>query len=87
MGVDALIAAVVLYFFFTGIADGSVSLFNVGLWLIIVVCLAVVMGGSIWLRSAGRRGIAIGLLLLMAIPGILLALFFAALVIAHPRWN
>jgi len=86
-GIDALIAALVLYFFFLGIADGSVSAFNIGLWLAILAALAGVVGGSLWLRSAGKRGLATVVLLILAVPGLLFALFFIVLLITNPRWN
>lgn len=86
-GFDALIALVVLYFFFTGLADGSVSSFNIVLWLIILLGLAGILGGSLCLRSAGRKGIAMVVLLFLAIPGVLYLLFFLILLITTPRWN
>ena len=86
-GIDAVIATVVLYFFFVGLADGSVSRFNIGLWIAILAALSAVIGGSLWLRSAGRKGPATIVLLILAVPGILFALFFLALLISNPRWN
>jgi hypothetical protein len=86
-GADALIAAVILYFFFLGLTDGSVSMFNIGLWLAILAALAGVLGGSLWLRSAGRQRLATVVLLILAVPGILFALFFVVLLITNPRWN
>lgn len=86
-GIDALIAAIILYFFFAGLADGSVSMFNIGLWLAIIAALAGVVGGSLWLRSTGRRSLASIVLLILAVPGVLFALFFVVLILSHPRWN
>jgi hypothetical protein len=86
-GLDALIALVVLYFFFTGLFDGSVSSFNMGLWLIILLGLTVIMGGSLFLFSAGRSGLATIVLLILAIPGFLYALFLLILLITDARWN
>lgn len=85
--IDAVIALIALYFFFIGLADGSVSSFNIGLWLLILLGLAIVVGGGLWLRSAGRSGLAMVLLLILAVPGVLVGLFFAVLLIAAPRWN
>jgi hypothetical protein len=50
-GWDALIAAVFVYFFLAGLADGSVSSFNMGLWLVTLGVLAVVMLGSLDVES------------------------------------
>jgi hypothetical protein len=86
-GIDALIAGIAVYFFFVGLADGSVSSFNRGLWMLILFSLAVIVGGSIWLRSIGKRGIAIALVLLLAIPGVLCGLLLLAFLIARPDFK
>ena len=78
-GFDALIAAVFLFFFFWGLADGSVFGILAGL--------AAVLGGGLKLRSIGRVRPAMGLLLILAIPGALGVLFFLAVLILQPRWN
>jgi hypothetical protein len=84
---DAVIAAVALYFFFWVAAGGRVGAFNILPWLAILAALAAVVGGSIWLRSAGQDAVAIVLLLLLAIPGALFALFFLLLLILHPNFH
>ena len=84
---DAIIAAIFLFFFFWGLADGTVSAFNIVLWLGILAGLAMVVGGSFQLQSKGRTRPAMGLLLILAIPGVLGLIFFLAVVILHPRWN
>ncbi|HXJ34244.1 MAG TPA: osmoprotectant transporter permease [Candidatus Eisenbacteria bacterium] len=85
--IDALVALVFLYFFFVGLADGSVSSFNIGLWSVVLVALAGIVLGSLHLRSAGRIGPAIKLLGLLAVPAIGVGLLFLAVLITHPRWN
>ena len=85
--VDALISAVALWFFCAGLVDGTVSSFNAGTWLVLLLPLAGVLGGSLWLRAVGRRGPAIALALVLAVPGVLAALFLVALLVTHPRWN
>ena len=85
--IDAFIAVVALYFFFSLAAHGRVGSFNILPWLIILAVLAAVVGGSVWLRSAGQRALAITLLLLLAIPGVLYVLFFLLLLIIHPNFH
>jgi hypothetical protein len=85
--IDAVVAAVVLVFFFWGLADGTVSSFNAGIWTVLLAAVAAIVGGSLWLKSTGRRGLAIALALVLAVPGALMGLFFLTLVVAHPRWN
>jgi hypothetical protein len=86
-GIDAVIAVIALYFFVVGLADGTVSSFNMGLWMLILFCLTVIVGGSIWLRSIGKNGIAIALLLLLAIPGFLSGLLMLGLVLSRPDFK
>lgn len=85
--IDAVIAAVFVYFFVVGLADGSVSSFNIGLWTVTLAVLAGVVGGGLWLRSAGRPGVATTLLLVLAVPGVLFALFMLIVIVSNPRWN
>lgn len=86
-GIDALVALVVLYFFFLGLADGSVSSFNAGIWSVLLLMVAGVIAGGLWLRAAGHRRAAHALLLVLALPGIVYALFLVLVLVTHPRWN
>ena len=86
-GFDAVLSLVILFFFVDGLADGSVSSFNMGLWLAIVLVVGGVMLGSLALRSSGRIRLAYVVLLVLAVPGLLFILFFGALLIINPRWN
>ena len=85
--IDAVIAAVALYFFFSLAAGGRVGSFNILPWLAILAALAAVVGGSVWLRSIGQQVVAIVLLLGLAIPVALLGLFFLLLLILHPNFH
>jgi hypothetical protein len=86
-GIDALIGVLILYFFFLGLSDGSVSSFNIGIWTLLLGGLAIVMGGSLWLRSKGRPGLGVLLLMILAIPGLLYALFLLVVIISGESWN
>lgn len=81
--IDAVIAAVALYFFFSLAAGGRVGSFNILPWLVILAALTAVVGGSVWLRSARQHAVAIVLLLLLAIPGALFVLLFVLVLIIH----
>jgi hypothetical protein len=85
--VDALVALVVLGFFAVGVGDGSVSSYNIGLWSLILLVVAAVLGGSLFLRSQGRPGAATLVALLLAVPALLLCLFFAVMLLTVSRWN
>ena len=70
-----------LGFFVWGLTDGSVSSFNMLLWLAPISA----VGGI--LRANGRQRIANGLLALLAWPGCLIGFFFLVLSLAQVRWN
>jgi hypothetical protein len=84
---DALVAAVVIYFFFAGLAHETISSSNAGIWTIMLVGVAAVLLGSRALRAAGRPRAAIGLLLVLAIPGLVATLFLVLILTTNPRWN
>lgn len=86
-GIDLAAAAVIVYFFFIGLADGSVSSFNMGLWLAILAGVAAILGGGWQLNKIGRRGAAIAVLSILAVPALLFGLFMLMIVITQPRWN
>lgn len=83
----SLVAAVAALFFVIGLGDGSVSSFNLGLWLLLLAALAAVLWGGRALWARGRRGWAVAVLALVAVPGIVAALLMLLLVAAPPRWN
>src|SRR5581483_5035260 len=86
-GVDALIAAAVLVFFFWGLADGSVSAFNIHLWLAMLAGVAAVLGGGIVLRARGQRRHANVVLAVLAAPGLLLGLMLLLVLVLQPDFR
>ena len=85
--IDAIVAAILLYFFFTGIEDGSVSSFNILLWLGLLGGAAAIIVAAYALKSKGRLMPANLLLLVPALPGLLFGLFILAALLLQPRWN
>ena len=86
-GFDACIALVALYFFFIGLGDGSVSSFNMGIWLMLLGGLAVILLGSLWLKGLEKLLLAKGLLAVLAVPGLLYGLFILLVVLSGAKWN
>jgi hypothetical protein len=84
---SAIMALVPLYFFFVGLTDGSVTIRNISLWLIMLLIIGGVLAGSYWLNTHQYPGYAKGLLLVTAIPGMLGILYFLVVIIAKPKWN
>lgn len=87
LAIDAVAAAVALYYFLSGLARGTVSSFNIGIWAALLAGLAVVLGGGLALRGAGRTGWAVALLGVVAIPALLYLVFILSVIILKPRWN
>jgi hypothetical protein len=86
-GIDAIVALIALYFFFIGLADGSVSSFNIAIWLVLLVVLAAVLFGTLALKSAGNLNLAKVLAGLLAVPALLVLLFFIVAIGSGQRWN
>ena len=86
-GIDALIGTIAAVFFLLGLANGSVSSFNMGIWIAKLAALAAIIGGSLWLKAIGRPVFGIVLLLVLAIPGILYGFFIVLVSVTKTTWN
>lgn len=86
-GLDALICAIVIVFFLPGLADGSVSSFNTGIWIAIFAALIVILAGSLWLKVVEHPVFGTTLLLALGIPSILYGLFIFMSIVTKSRWN
>jgi len=84
--IDAIVTGIFGYFFMTGLNDGTVSSFNIVLWLGILGALAAILGGSLWLKSRSMVG-ALVLVLALSIPAVLALLFLLKILIFNPRMN
>jgi hypothetical protein len=78
-GIDVVVAVIFVYFFFVGLADGSVDSFNIVLWIVILFVLTGVLAGSLALRASERTGLATVLVTVLAVPSALIGLLFLAL--------
>jgi hypothetical protein len=87
LALNLAVAAVCVYFFFAGLADGSVSSFNGGLWAMTLAGVIAVPAGGWLLHANGHRGVALSLLAVLAVPGLLAGLFLLLVVVLQPRWN
>ncbi len=87
IGFDMIVAAVVLYFFSWGVSDGTVSLFNIRSWLVLLAATAVSLVGGIYFHAKGNRVVAILFLSILALPGFAMVLFTVIMLVVNPRWN
>lgn len=85
--INALAAAILIYFFLAGVADGSVSSSNIGLWSGILVVCAVTLVGSLALRKTGHSALGNLVLSPIAIGAVLFVVFFSFLIGSGGRWN
>ncbi|MDQ6478227.1 osmoprotectant transporter permease [Dyadobacter sp. LHD-138] len=83
--IDAAIALTVLYFFGEGLADNTISGSNIGLWLVLLLIPAVIMGLGYILKSNNELMWAKVVVSLMAIPGLLFGIF--ALYLGNQNWQ
>lgn len=87
LGLDVIIALIAVYFFLAGLADGSVSSFNAGVWLAMLAALAIIIGGGGALSVRKHHIGAAILLSILAVPGLLYALFVILVVMSGTKWN
>ncbi|WP_137176613.1 osmoprotectant transporter permease [Roseomonas sp. AR75] len=87
LGIALLTLGVLLFFFLWGVSDGTVSDFNILIWLVTLAVPAAAVAGGVAMRRQGHGAAAIALLGVVAVPAVLLALFFLLLILMQPRWN
>jgi hypothetical protein len=87
LAIDALAALVIVYFFVIGLGDGSISYFNIHLWLAILAAVVAIIGGVSALHAKGCRRAANVVLLILAVPAALSGLFVFSLIVFQPHWN
>lgn len=83
----SLALLVALYFFAIGLADGSVSSFNIVMWFVLLGGLSGILGGGWLLNTRGHRGAAMMVLAIVAVPAILAGVAILVMIVAPPRWN
>lgn len=85
--IDAAAALVIVYFFGVGVNDGSVSSFNIVLWVAILLGVAAILGGGIALNATGKRLLANLVLAVLGVPAFLFGGFMLLMIVLQPRWN
>ncbi|HZV44562.1 MAG TPA: osmoprotectant transporter permease [Saprospiraceae bacterium] len=84
---SALMSLIPIYFFFVGLADGSITSKNMGLWALILLIVAAVLVGTLWLKGTEHLGLAKIILILAAIPGLFTLLYFLIVITSKAKWN
>lgn len=86
-GVDVVIAAILLFFFIWGIADGTVSAFNIKSWMVALLGVALIVGGGFWLKSVEQLVLANIVLMVLALPGLGYAFIMVVAIVTQSSWN
>jgi hypothetical protein len=73
--IDAVVAFAVLYFSLAGLGDNQLSAGNRMLWLLITGVIFTILYLAVWLKNKGQKILPILLLILVAAPALLYALF------------
>lgn len=79
--------AVAIIFFVIGIGDGTVSSFNIALWIGLLAGAAVSLWAGRSLRARGRYVAAIAALSVSALPALVGSVFLLMLLTTQPHWN
>ncbi|MEM7224117.1 MAG: osmoprotectant transporter permease [Pseudomonadota bacterium] len=87
LGIDSIAALAVVYFFVVGLADGSISSFNMQLWIGILFAVAAIIAGGLAARRATKLVLANVVLAMLAVPAALYGVFIGAVVISGTPWN
>jgi hypothetical protein len=85
--IDIMVALVLVFFFLIGIADGSVSSFNIVLWLGMLGGIAALIVGANALARRGQTVLATVIAAVPALPALLYGLFVLVAVMSGARWN
>jgi hypothetical protein len=87
LGLAVLPAAAAIWFFVLGLGDGSVSEFNILLWLglLAVACGVPALGAA--LQGNGQALAAKLVLALGAVPAAIGIVVLLVLIVAPPRWH
>jgi hypothetical protein len=83
----AMPALVAVWFFLEGLADGTVSAFNILLWMGLLAAVCGLPAAGMALRASGRMGAAKLVLSVAALPVLLGGVVLVVLIIAPPRWH
>jgi hypothetical protein len=85
--IAATVTAVAIYYFLAGLVSGSVSSFNMGIWILILLGTTGVTACSMILKLHGRPGLAAIVALILALPGLVAVLFLLLMVVTQPSWT
>ncbi|PWS37573.1 hypothetical protein DFH01_12180 [Falsiroseomonas bella] len=86
-GMSWLTLGVILFFFLWGVSDGTVSADNILLWAVLIAVPSAILWAAMTLRAKGRRGAAMALASLLAVPALLAGIVILVFISNPPQWH
>lgn len=85
---NAVMSLIPVIYFFIGLADGSITDRNMGMWMIILLLVAGILYGSIWLKNNGRVSLGKIILVVAGMPYAMMILLYLLSIIMGPSgWH
>lgn len=84
---DAIAGLIVSFFFFSGLADGTIGSDNGLLWLLIMLIVCGVLLGSIHFRREEKMALSWLLIGIMLLPALLFLIIVLIAMFGNVRWN
>jgi len=84
---NALMSLIPLFFFFEGISARTINEDNWWMWVLILLVVGLVLGGTYWLKTKNQLVVAKVVLILASLPSILALIFILIAIFGDVRWN
>lgn len=84
---DILVSFVVFYYFLIGLIDKSISTFNIGTWLILLLGIAGIILAGWYFHKTDHHRMANLILSVLAFPGMIYLIFLLSVIFGNQRWN
>jgi hypothetical protein len=85
--IAVIVALVAVFFFVWGVQDGSVSSFNIVLWIGFLTALGAIVFGSRAMHRKGHRALGTLIAALPAVPALLYGVVILVMMFSGSRWN
>jgi hypothetical protein len=87
LAIDLAAAAILFFFFAWGLSDGTVSSFNMYIWVVMLAIPGLILWGGLHFGSRRQYLPAGAILSLLAAPCALATFGLVVLMIAQPNWH
>jgi hypothetical protein len=87
LAIDTLVPIIAIFYFFVGLADGSVSSRNMLLWIVLLAALVLLWLACLYLYKAGWIKLAWTIAILLGLPAMIGLLYILMIMFGNVRWN